>query len=251
MNIAISNLAFNNTQIDYVLNILKKNNIKYIEGVLSKIKNFNEICNEDIKKYNEFWLKNNIEICSFQSIFFNSNIKSFNDNLCIDHLFKVINFCKLTNAKIIVLGSPTMRSKNSEKNLSKILKTIDQKLFENKITLCIEPNSKIFNGFYFYNLEEISNFIYENNYSNIKTMIDTFNLINEGFDPIKEFEKHKNIIKHIHISEKDLNPITNKNFHYEFSKFLKKNNDNIITYEIKEHKNFEKIIYNFCEIYGE
>ena len=248
MDIAISNLAFNKNNIDTILNILKKNNIKYIEGVLSKIEDINKINNYDVKKYNGILKKQDISFCSFQSIFFGSEINSFNDQNCIKFLNKIINLCKITDARILVLGSPNLRSKNSKKNLSKILKTIEKNLLKNNMYLCIEPNSKIFNGNYFYDLKEISEFIYENEYTNIKTMIDTFNLINEKFDPIEEYIKYKDIIKHIHVSEKNLMPISDKKFHYEFSNFIKKTN-HIVTYELREIENIEFYIENFCKIY--
>ena len=248
MDIAISNLAFDRIDLTKVLKIFNKYRIKKIEGVLSKIEDFIKLSYNDVFLYSEEVKRYGVTISSFQSLFFQSGINSFDDNLCFSHLKKVIDFCSIANSKILVLGSPTLRTKNSKSNLMKILRTIDSYLYRKEMILCIEPNSKIFNGDYFHNLEEISFFIKHGKFKRIKTMIDTFNLLSEGFDPILEFEKYERIIKHVHISEENLKPIENNEFHINFSKFLKKK-EIIVTYEIKKPDDFEETIHNFCQIY--
>ena len=159
MDIAISNLAFDRIDLTKVLKIFNKYRIKKIEGVLSKIEDFIKLSYNDVFLYSEEVKRYGVTISSFQSLFFQSGINSFDDNLCFSHLKKVIDFCSIANSKILVLGSPTLRTKNSKSNLMKILRTIDSYLYRKEMILCIEPNSKIFNGDYFHNLEEISFFI--------------------------------------------------------------------------------------------
>ena len=89
----------------------------------------------------------------------------------------------------MVFGSPNMRKGIIDDSLSKIFKRIDESLNNTNITLVIEPNSKVYNGDYFHNIKEIVDFIENNKFINIKTMIDTHNLELEGYDPIIELKK--------------------------------------------------------------
>jgi sugar phosphate isomerase/epimerase len=151
----------------------------------------------------------------------------------------------------MVFGSPTMRNGVIDDSLSLIFKKIDNLLNNTNITLVIEPNSKIYGGNYFHNLNEIVDFIKNNKFVNIKTMIDTHNLKLEGYDPITELCKYYDYINHIHISEIKLTPIITSETHINFSNELKKlGYDKIITYEVLKCDNIESEIKKFVEIYN-
>lgn len=172
---------------------------------------------------------------STQSIFYGSNIKSFDDDNILKYLNFVIDECSKCGIKIIVFGSPSLR-KGNKNILLNIFDYIDDRLKDNKIYLCVEPNSKYYGGQYYYSLNQIVPDIEK--YSNIKTMIDTHNLILEGENIIKQYKKYSDYIKHIHISEKDLKPIKDWNKYYEFVDFLKEECYNYgITYELKPPEN--------------
>jgi len=172
---------------------------------------------------------------STQSIFYGSNIKSFDDDNILEYLNFVIDECSKCGIKIIVFGSPSLR-KGNKNILLNIFDYIDDRLKDNKIYLCVEPNSKYYGGQYYYSLDEIVSDIEK--YSNVKTMIDTHNLILEGENIIKQYKKYSDYIKHIHISEKDLKPIKDWNKYYEFVDFLKEECYNYgITYELKPPEN--------------
>jgi sugar phosphate isomerase/epimerase len=192
-----------------------------------------------LKKFDYFetvFLRRNIgSYYSTQSIFYGSNIKSFSDDNVLEYLNFVIDECLKCGIKIIVFGSPSLR-KGNKNILLKIFDLIDNKLKESKIYLCVEPNSKYYGGEYYHSLDEIVPDIEK--YSNVKTMIDTHNLILEGENIIEQYKKYSDYIKHIHISEKDLQPIEDWNKYYEFVDFLKKECYNYgITYELKPNKN--------------
>ena len=114
----------------------------------------------------------------------------------------------------------------------------------------IEPNSKIYGGEYFFTVSEITDFITSNGFKNIKTMIDTHNLILEDDDPIDVLKTHINYIGHIHISEIKLEPIKNIEFHTKFSSQLKEMKyDKIITYEVMKCEQIMDSVKEFYEIY--
>jgi sugar phosphate isomerase/epimerase len=252
MNLAVSNLAWDHKDIDDILKILQKNKIRKIEGVLTKINKWDLIDDINIKDLTNHLKSFDIEMGSIQSIFYGVDINSFNDkDNVLNHITKLIEYSKSLGFKILVFGSPNLRNDFNYEKIVDVLKNVDELLLKNNITMCIEPNSKIYGGSYFHTITEIVNFLNSNNFSNIKTMVDTHNLLLEGEDPIHMVESHFDQISHIHVSENNLSPISNLDFHKRFSNKLKTlNYQNIITYELLPCDNLEHQIKIFTEIYN-
>jgi sugar phosphate isomerase/epimerase len=251
MKLSLSNLAWDNEDNDQMLLILKNHNIN-IEGVLTKIGNWDELTNDVLFKYKKQLDSYNIKTPSIQSIFYNIKCDGITDEKIVyNHIKRLIEICKILDINVMVFGSPTMRNGVIDDSLSLIFKKIDNLLNNTNITLVIEPNSKIYGGNYFHNLNEIVDFIKNNKFVNIKTMIDTHNLKLEGYDPIIELGKYYDYINHIHISEIKLTPIITSETHINFSNELKKlGYDKIITYEVLKCDNIESEIKKFVEIYN-
>jgi sugar phosphate isomerase/epimerase len=252
MKLSLSNLAWDIPDNDQILSILNTNNVSNIEGVLSKIDEWEKLTNDVLLEYKKKLDSYNIKIESIQSIFYNIKCDGIRDTeIVYKHINRLIEICKILNVKVMVFGSPTMRTGIIDESLSKIFKKIDELLNGTEITVVIEPNSKIYGGNYFYSINEIVEFIENNKFINIKTMIDTHNLELEGHDPIIELGKYYNYINHIHISEVKLTPIINTEKHIKFSIELKKiGYDKIITYEVLKCDNLESEIKKFIEIYN-
>jgi len=238
MDLAISNLAWNN------LEEIKNTNIKFIECVFSKIKDINELTEADILKWNDEVRKSDFIPYSVQSINFNSPIKKFTyDEVNVNFYNKIIHFSSLLGLKRIVYGSPTIRSGEVDKGVVDLFKHIDSKLEKTELIWCIEPNSKFYKGDYFFDVEEIVNFLKQNNFKNIKTMIDTHNGILENRNVEDDIVEYKDHVEHIHVSEKDLMPLENLEFHRSVAKTLKQINYNkMITYETKILQNLEEFV---------
>lgn len=181
---------------------------------------------------------------STQSIFYGCDIQSFEQKeKTINHLRYVIEECSKYEIKIIVFGSPSLR-KGSKIKLLEVFDEIDNELKNKNIILCVEPNSKYYNGEYYFSLDEIVPDI--KRYSNIKTMIDSHNLILEGDDMFLTYEKYSDYIKHIHISEKDLKPVKDFDYYKKFISFLRDNSYNLgITYELKQCENIISEAHKF------
>ena len=252
MNLSVSNLAWDHKDLDVTLKILEKYDIKNIEGVLSKINKWDEINNNELSDIKNVLESFNIKMSSIQSIFYGVDINSLNDkNKFIHHINKLVEFSKVLGYNVLVFGSPNLRNHFENEIVVDVLKNVDDILIKNEITMCIEPNSKIYNGEYFHTITEISEFLSSNKFINIKTMIDTHNLILEGEDPIEMIELYFDQIHHIHVSENKLLPISNSEFHKKFSEKLKLiNYKGIITYELLACDNLENHIRNFTEIYN-
>lgn len=252
MDLSISNLAWDHKDLESILKILKEQNIKKIEGVLTKINTWDLIDEVEIENVKNKLKSYDIEMGSIQSIFYGVDVKSLNDKSTIlQHIKKLIKFSKILGYTVLVFGSPNLRNNFNYETIVNILNEIDELLVKNNITMCIEPNSKIYKGDYFHTITEIVEFLNKNNFKNIKTMIDTHNLLLEGEDPIDMVESHFNSVSHIHVSENGLLPISNLEFHKKFSEKLKSvGYSGIITYELLQCDNLEEQIKQFKKIYN-
>ncbi len=254
MRLAVSNFAWDIENSDEMFNHLKSLNINNIEGVLTKIDVWDNLSINKIYEYKDYLDSNNIIIPSIQSLFYNVDCESIFDEIkFISHIEKLISFSKILSVKILVFGSPSLRKKIDgwESHLIDIFKKIDNLLEGTNIELTIEPNSKIYGGDFFHTIPEIVEFISKNKLQNIKTMVDTHNVILEGDNPINDLKRYYNYINHIHISENKLKPIEDTSFHLKFSNELKKLKYNkIITYEVIKCDNIFSSIDEFYKLYS-
>jgi sugar phosphate isomerase/epimerase len=227
MKFGISNLSWNLKDDKIIKSHLT--NYDYIETVFSKI---------DLGYY------------STQSIFYGSGVKTFDDfDSTLSQLNFIIDKCNECGVKIIVLGSPSLRTGNKN-NLLKVFNEVDSKLKKYDIFLCIEPNSRYYGAEYYCTLSEIVEDI--KNFSNIKTMIDTHNLILENVDIVDAFSQYKKYIKHIHFSEKDLVPISDYFFYHNLIDFLRNQQYNGgVTYELKLTENIVSESKKFIKLKDE
>lgn len=254
MKLGISQLAWDNKNEENIFDILNNLKINKIETVLTKIKNWDQLTDIDIYAYKNKLDLFKFETSSIQSLFYQTQCKTiFDINFVIRHFKKIIEFARILNVNILVFGSPSIRKNciNSTIELSYIFSELDELLENTGIQVSIEPNSKIYGGDFFFTIEEICSFIKLNKYKNIKTMIDTHNVILEKLDPIIILDKYFNYINHIHISEIDLQPIKQEKFHIQFFKKIKNlKYNNLIIYEIKPTINLEYEIKKFKDIYN-
>lgn len=247
MNIGLSHLAFDTPEI---YSRLKELGFNYIEGVLTKISPWDSLSQTSIHQFKSDLNINTLECYSIQSIFYNYPVTSLCDDKVLVHFCNLIEYCKMLGTKIMVLGSPNLRKlePNYIKKLDKLFCNLDELLEDTGIKVVIEPNCGLYKGQYFYTSSEIKCFIKANNLQNIRTMIDTHNLLNEGMDPIKEFERNIEFIEHIHISENGLEPINSIDFHHMFADALRSNwYEKGVTYEVK--KTDDLALEQFVSIY--
>jgi sugar phosphate isomerase/epimerase len=254
MKLALSNLAWNNDDSELIFNQLKQLNINNIEGVLTKLDSWDKISLDTLLEFKEKLDSNHILIPSLQSLFYNINCENISDeDIFINHFERIIEYSKFLSVKVLVFGSPSLRKKVDkwEESLCRVFKKLDNILENTGIEISIEPNSKIYGGDYFFTVSEIVSFIEQNNLKNIKTMIDTHNIILEGLNPISELNTYYEHINHIHISENNLHPIKDIDFHLKFSNEVKKIKYNkIITYEVISCNNILESIELFSKIYN-
>lgn len=251
MILGVSHFAFD-LEHDF-LKFLSEKEINNVEIIFSKIKPWVDLTSENIKNYKKELIKHNLISYSTQSLFFNSGCENLSEiKKILFHIDTILEYCKILGIKKLVFGSPALRKKSDNwyKKLEHLFYEIDKRLEKTDIDFIIEPNSKIYNGEFFFTISEIVNFIKKNNFYNIKTMICTHNLFLENESIFDNFINYQDYIKHIHISEIDLKPIKNFHIHQQFSSLLKKYNYNdSITYEIKKCDEIYETINDFVKIY--
>ena len=251
MKLGISNLAWENSELENIIPILKANGVRYIETVLPKYIDWEVLDTTNLLNYVDILYKYDLSTLSTQSIFYNSSVKDFSDPNFVNHLKKVFDISKLLNINLAVLGAPTIRLSYISKEVVSNLHLIDFYLKDTNQVLLLEPNSKVYKGDYFHTISEIVNFIEDNKFSNIKTMVDTHNIILENEDPTENYLKYKNLISHIHISEKGLDSFAPSEKHIILSNTLKQTNyEGLIIYEAKPSDNLTFDIEQFAKIYN-
>jgi sugar phosphate isomerase/epimerase len=252
MKLALSNFAWDSDENESIFKTLSSIGIENIEGVLTKINNWDTLGESELVKYKELLNHHGIKIESIQSIFYGINCNDLSDYKTIDHYKKLIEYCKILDVKVMVLGSPSLRKNVNGwyDNFSKILKKVDVMLEGTGVELSIEPNTKSYGGEYFHTVSEIVDFIVSNDFKNIKTMVDTHNVKLEGHDPINVLKTYFNFINHIHISEPKLEKINDINFHKVFSQSLRDlNYGHIVTYEVNKSEDLLIGVNEFYQIY--
>jgi sugar phosphate isomerase/epimerase len=252
MKLALSNFAWDSDENESVFKTLSSIGIKNIEGVLTKISNWDSLKNFELIEYKKSLNRHDINIESIQSIFYGVNCNDLSDYKTLNHYKKLIEYCKILDVKVMVLGSPSLRKNVNDwyNNLSDILRKVDTMLNNTGIELSIEPNTKTYGGDYFYTIQEIVDFIVYNDFKNIKTMVDTHNVKLEGLDPLSELITHIKQINHIHISEPKLKILSDFEFHGKFSKLLKELNYNgVVTYEVVKCHSLIDSVKEFYKLY--
>jgi sugar phosphate isomerase/epimerase len=253
MKLAVSNLAWDAQDNQEVFKLLNDLDINNVEGVLSKIDSWDNLTKEKIQYYSDLLKDNNLGINSLQSLFFNVKCDDIsNVDVILTHFQRLIDYSKILSVNVLVFGTPSLRKKINEweNYLIEIFTKLDEMLEGTGIYVLIEPNSKVYGGEFFHNLSEITDFILTNKLKNIKTMIDTHNLLLEGYDPVTEIETHYPLINHIHISEEKLKPLTDHSFHIKFSNKIKSMGYNkTVTYELNKCDNLQDTLKVFSTLY--
>lgn len=252
MKLALSNFAWDSDENEFIFKTLNSIGIRNIEGVLTKINRWDKLTEFELIQYKEELQRNNIQIESIQSIFYGVECNDLSEYKTIEHYKRLIEYCKILNVKVMVLGSPSLRKYVNRwyDNLSNVLKQVDEMLSGTGIQLSIEPNTRSYGGDYFYNLNEIVDFIVHNDFKYIKTMVDTHNVILEGLNPINELISHFKHVNHIHISEPKLKMLNDINFHKNFSNTLKQMDyKGIVTYEVVKCEGLIGSVKEFYKLY--
>ena len=229
-NLAVSLLCLKNLKkLDTFLKIINKKKINYIELPIPKISPEYKYEIHKLKKIKNKFKKYNVKISSVQAVFFKrDNLNIFNVDKheeILKHLEKVFRISKFFGAKNVIFGSPKNRVMNNkiskeknEKIAIKIFSQISNLAKKYNLTICLEPNSKIYQCNFVNNLKEAVNITKKVMKKNFLINADTGNIFLEKDNC--NIGINKKLIANIQISEKNLISISKG--HINHNKILRK-----------------------------
>jgi len=239
-NICIKNIS--QFQFACILKLFGITNVQIAPTTL--INNCDNLQNISFNDYTD----NGINIYSFQSITFGlNNLNIFDKNtseLLLEHLKKVIDIGIQNDVKVFVFGCPRNRKildldsiSNNNEIFYDFFRKLGDYIGDNKLKICIEPNSKQYGCNYINTIKEAGELVREINHKNIKMMVDIGNASMEN-DNIDDIYNYKDIIYNIDIAHENmLDFSTTKSYHKDFIKVLKNIN-------YKNKINLEMLIKN-------
>ena len=249
MILGISNLAWE----DFVdLSILTDNGIKCVEIVIPKHLVWRSNNLEKLVDFTQRLGDEGIIVLSTQSILYGSGIGTFSDKEFGIHMQEVSKVCETIGVSKLVLGAPNSRkNKGDGVGLINNFSYIDSILRQREQILLIEPNTRTYGGEYFHTVCEIRDFISENGFTNIKTMIDTHNCVFEEEDPCEAFIRNQVIVEHVHVSEVGLSDFHPSEVHEKLARTLKEHEyGGLVIYEAKPSINLVNSLRLFNQTYN-
>ncbi len=229
--IFISNLCWKKKNLNFVIDILKKEKISGIDfAPLNHFTSWKNILKKS-KNLSGIFKKKGIMVNALQGIFFKKDLNLFRakDKKKITLHFKtIVKLCKIFKTNKIILGSSNFRNPK-DLNFNKAnyyfiiyFKYLNKLLKRNKIYLCIETIPKKYGEKYIYHINHLKYLVSKIKASNIKINFDTSIYHSKKLEMQKFSENLKNI-KNIQISQPNFNYFdipTKKNL--KFLKILKK-----------------------------
>jgi D-psicose/D-tagatose/L-ribulose 3-epimerase len=253
MILGLSNFACTGTPGTKLYETLQRTGLSYVETIVPRLYSNYKFTESSIQDHISILSNYKLRNYSIQSLFFQTEQTTLLDiDRSLTHFKLLLEYSKLSGTKVLVLGSPGLRKREESylSLLTELFAELDRMFSDTDIIVVIEPNSKVYNGEYFFTVHKIVEFLAKSNYTNIRTMIDTHNCELEGNSPVEDFLQYSAYIEHIHISEVDLKPLTDLKKHYAFAEILKSYNySKGVTYEVLPHDSLEHSIEVFKNIY--
>lgn len=255
MNVAISNIAWENYKDKNILKLLNKYNIKGIELAPTKVwPNWDNITDNSINELKKFLYNEGFKIPAMQAILFGKEeLQLFNKkshSKFFDHFKLLSELSYKLNSEILVFGAPKNRRRNqlsineADNIAIDFFSKVSEILKESNTILAIENNPIEYSCDYLTNVMDVQNLVKKINSPNIKVHLDSAGIHMCGGN-ISEIIKSVNEFVHYHISEPMLNPIhQNKVQHEKALNTLKEiNYNNWVSIEMKnttdEYKDIE------------
>jgi len=147
-------------------------------------------------------------IYSFQSLHYPERFESL--DAALDYTCRVVDIAHVVGAKILVFGSPKMRSKlGSRLEMIEFFRSISDHIGRRAIILCIEPNAKQYGCSFLTTGREARQFLKEvNRPKNIRLILDVGCMTMEGENVQKELQDSLEWLSHVHFSAPFLKPLT-------------------------------------------
>ena len=225
----VSNLAWKKKEEKKALEILKKNKIKFLEFAPNLLLN-NKFNYKEIKKVKRRCAKYGLKPFSMQSVLYNVKDafvfgSKFQNYTFISELKKKVILAKRLGVKIIIFGSPVNKkrfNKNSallDKIFIRTFRMISSFCRQNNVTICLEPNPKIYKSEYLLNTKEAIKLIKKINKKNVLLNFDLGASLANKENVQRIVKSNISYIGHVQISAPKLKNLAR--YKIKIKKFLK------------------------------
>lgn len=229
-NLVVSNICVKHISQFQFSRILKLFGIKNVQiAPTTLIGTWNNLDNIKFDLY----IKNNINVYSFQSITYGLTDNIFDINTqetLFNHITKVIDCGIKHNLKVFVFGCPKNRNiintdvtdiNNNNDIFVNFFRRLGNYIGDNNLIICIENNSKQYGCNYLNTISEVGDIVTKIQHKNVKMMIDIGNTVMEN-DNINDIYKYTDIIYNIDIARENMKPFIEYDIkHKEFIRILK------------------------------
>jgi D-psicose/D-tagatose/L-ribulose 3-epimerase len=213
MRLAISNIAWNDSDETEIFTLLKERDVAGLE--IAPTKYWPEpvsASKKDIRQKKEELSLMGFSIISAQALFYNhpefSIFKDDNNRaMVLDYLLKLSALCNTLDIKVMVFGSPKNRLKGSMSQISAFeiardfFLEVAKRISNNGVVLCFEPNPKEYGCDFIQTTLEALELVHAVNHSHFKLQLDTSAIFLTHEKPVKVIPLCFPYINHIHISE--------------------------------------------------
>jgi D-psicose/D-tagatose/L-ribulose 3-epimerase len=260
-----SNIAWSPKADREVSEFLKTTNISGVEIALSRY--FDDVENvpdRDLILLKSHWENLGFPITSLQSLLFNRpDLQLFESDLSRKKLARFLlslgTKAAMLGAGPMVFGSPKNRDRGelSSEEASTIayyfFKELGNRWFENSSYLVLEANPEIYSCNFITKSSEALKLVNAVDSKYFKWHVDLACTENSGESSVELILTTKNLPAHIHISETDLEPLVDSNFHL-YQNFIKalrvRRYKGVVTLEMRETSDLQDFI-NSVEILNE
>jgi sugar phosphate isomerase/epimerase/dTDP-4-dehydrorhamnose reductase len=216
--LGLSNIAFE--QLPGGHELVRHQRITSIELAPTTLCPWEQFTFQVVKDYET---KHKVKVFSLQSVFYGTDIVMAKDPItATKHLKHVLGVCKSAGIDKITFGSPKARvckDDNERRLVERVIR--DCALIYPEVTICVEPNARIYGCNYMTTLADAIAFAEDIQLPNVKIQLDVGNFILEG-DNLDTLSKNVYMIGAVHISDVNLGPLIHDAQHQLVARFLSK-----------------------------
>lgn len=219
MKIAVSNLAWDKSEDEQVLELLKKYGVTGIEIAPTKVWESPTTVNEsEIEKYRQFWNSGGIEIVATTSLLFGHPELTIFENeeareKTFAYLTEMVRVSSLLGAKAMVFGSPKNRQrfgKNDQETEAIALdffRRVGEAAKEYGVFFGIEPNPTFYGTDFMNTTGDVIEFVKKLNHPHLRLHMDSGAMKMNEENCEEAIKEGLPLACHFHISEPQLKPV--------------------------------------------
>lgn len=211
MKLAVSNIAWDPSENEEIITILREHQVQGIE--LAPTKRWPDpdlATDEETKQYKNYWLSKQLTPVAMQSLLFNrSHLSLFGEakSDTIAYLTSIIRLAGKLSTKALVFGSPKNRLIGDHPYNLRYAEAVDifrilgDQAVQNGVYFCIEPNPREYGCDFVTTTFEGLQFIKDVNHPGIRLHLDTGTMLVNREEPGKVLEECIPYVAHFHISD--------------------------------------------------